>query len=45
MSYRFDYGLADLGGRFQEGIQQSQDNKRLNAAMDLQQRQFGMAEQ
>ena len=33
------------GGQFQDGIQRSQDNRRRNAMLDLDQRQVGMQEQ
>lgn len=45
MSYQPDPKYFDWGSAFQGGIQQSQDNKRRNALMDLEQRQFGLQEQ
>ena len=45
MSYQPDPKYFDWGSAFQGGIQQSQDNKRQNALMDLQQKQYGLNEQ
>ena len=45
MSYQPDPKYFDWGSAFQGGIQQSQDNKRRNALMDLEQKQFGLQEQ
>lgn len=45
MAYQPDPKYFQFGQAFQQGIQQSQDNKRRNALMDLEQRQFGLNEQ
>lgn len=39
-----DPRFFDWGGRIREGMQQSQDNRRKNALLDLDQRQFGLQE-
>lgn len=44
MSYQPDPKYFDWGSAFQGGIQQSQDNKRKNALMDLEKQQFGLNE-
>lgn len=45
MSYQPDPKFFNWGQDFQQGIQQSQDSKRRNALLDLEQRQFGLQEQ
>lgn len=40
----FDYSLADLGGRFQNGMARADARKRQNAMLDLQQKQYGLQE-
>lgn len=44
MSYQLDPKNFMFGTAFREGIQQSQDNKRRNALLDLEKQQFGLNE-
>lgn len=44
MSYQLDPKNFMFGTAFREGIQQSQDNKRKNALLDLEKQQFGLNE-
>lgn len=44
MASRFDYGLADIGSRIQQGMQQSQENRRENAMLDLDKRRVSAYE-
>lgn len=44
MSYQPDPKYFRIGNAFTEGIQQSQDNKRRNALLELEQKQYGLQE-